>query len=208
MNAVAVSQLELQGVGDAGRAPARTGSRRVFESEITQLLPRAYRAALLMARNPADAEDLVQEASLLAFRSFHTFQIGTNFKAWFFRILTNAFYARYRKTRREGTAVSLEDVPDLYLFNRTHAAGMHAADPDPARTLLDRLDGERVRAAIEGLPDEYREIAILYFVEDLSYQEMSEIVGCPIGTVRSRLHRARRQLQKALWDAAVEQGVV
>jgi RNA polymerase sigma-70 factor (ECF subfamily) len=179
-----------------------------FQALLMPLLDAAYRTAYRLSGNAGDAEDLVQDASLLAWRGFGSFEAGTNFRAWFFRILTNAFYSRYRKTRREGQAVELEDVPELYLWRQSSVAGLNDVLRDPAAALLARLDAEEVNAAIAALPEEYRVVAALYFMDDLPYQEIADMLGVPIGTVRSRLHRARRQLQRALWETAVERGLV
>jgi RNA polymerase sigma-70 factor (ECF subfamily) len=184
------------------------GASADFEALLKPLLDAAYRTAYRLSGNAGDAEDLVQEAALLAWRGFGSFEGGTNFRAWFFRILTNGFYSRYRKTRREGQAVELEEVPELYLWRQSSAAGLNDVLQDPATALLARLEGEEVNAAIAALPEEYRVVAALYFVDDLPYQEIADTLGVPIGTVRSRLHRARRQLQRALWDTAVERGLV
>ncbi len=191
-----------------GQASADSGAgSEEFEGLLRPYLDGAYRVAYRLTGNPADAEDLVQEAALLAWRGFESFRKDSNFRAWFYRILTNAFVSKYRKTRREGKAVELEEVPELYLWSRTEAAGLHGVMQDPA-ALLDKIDGERINAAIAALPEEYRVVASLYFLEDVPYHEIAEMIGIPIGTVRSRLHRARRQLQKALWTAAVDQGLV
>jgi RNA polymerase sigma-70 factor, ECF subfamily len=179
-----------------------------FELLLVPLLDSAYGAALRLTRNAADAEDLVQEAAVQACRGFRTFEPGTNFRGWFFRILTNCFYSTYRKSKREGTSVELEEVPDLYLFTQTAALGLHAENQDPAGALLDRLDTEAVSQAIEALPEEYRVAAVLYFLQDCPYLEIAQILDVPVGTVRSRLHRGRRLLQKALWTIAEERGIV
>ncbi|MGH7703120.1 MAG: sigma-70 family RNA polymerase sigma factor [Gemmatimonadales bacterium] len=179
-----------------------------IESLLTPILGPAYGAALHMTRNPADAEDLVQEAALLACRGFGSFEPGTNFKAWFFRILTNCFYSKYRKRKREGTAVELEDTPELYLYCQTAVVGLHAHTQDPATLVMGKMDTEQVSAAIGALPDEYRVVATLYFMQDFSYQEIAGVLGVPVGTVRSRLHRGRHMLQKALWHIAEERGIV
>lgn len=185
-----------------------TGVRAEFEKLLSPLLSMAYGTAVRLTRDRTEAEDLVQDAALLAYRAFATFQRGTNFKAWFFRILTNAFYSRHRKEKHEKANLSTEDVPALYLYNKTAEAGMHARESDPASAIMDKLDSERVTTALEALPMEYRVVATLYFIEDFSYQQIAEVVECPVGTVRSRLHRGRRMLQKALWDVAVERGIV
>jgi len=172
------------------------------------LLQSAYGTALRLTRDKSTAEDLVQDAALLAFRAFTSFQQGTNFKAWFLRILTNAFYSKYRREKHERDNVSLDDAPPLYLYRRTRDVGLHAGSPDPAGRLLDRLDAELIGQALDALPTEYRVVAALYFVDDLPYNQIAEVLGCPVGTVPSRLHRARRMLQKALWSVAEERGIV
>jgi len=178
-----------------------------FEELLKPILSMAYGVAVRMTRDRTRAEDLVQDAALLAYRAFGTFQRGTNFKAWFFRILTNAFYSRHRKEKHEKANLSTEEVPALYLYQRTTEAGLLGPDSDPAAIIMDRLDAEQVGQALEALPDEYRMVATLYFIDDFSYQQIAEIMECPVGTVRSRLHRGRRMLQKALWDIAVERGI-
>jgi RNA polymerase sigma-70 factor, ECF subfamily len=182
-----------------------------FEAYLTPILDAAYGTALHMTRHRDDAEDLVQEAALQAFRAFGSFQPGTNFKAWFFRILTNLFINRYRQRQREpeiDTLSELEDAPILYLFRQTRNMGLHAWNSDPAALVIDKLEATQVAAAIAALPEEYRIVAALYFVEEFSYQEIADVVDCPVGTVRSRLHRGRRMLQKALWRIAEDQGVI
>jgi RNA polymerase sigma-70 factor, ECF subfamily len=179
-----------------------------FEELLTPLLDSAYGTALHLTRNPADAEDLVQEAALLAHKGFRTFTAGTNFRAWFFRILTNAFYTRYRKRKREGTSVELEDTPELYLYAQTAAAGLHGESEDPAGLLMSKLDAESIHAAIGALPEEYRVVATLYFMQDFAYQEIADVLQVPIGTVRSRLHRGRRMLQHTLWQVAKDRGII
>ncbi len=178
-----------------------------FESLLEPLLDSAYGAAYHMARNHADAEDIVQEAAYNACRAFHQFQPGTNFKAWFFRILTNCFYYRYRRKKRGPEIVDLEDASELYLFVAAAGSGQLGPDDDPAGLVLSKISTEHVNAAIESLPVEFRVAASLYFMQEFSYQEIAEILGCPVGTVRSRLHRARRMLQRSLWQMAQDHGV-
>jgi RNA polymerase sigma-70 factor (ECF subfamily) len=189
--------------GLAGSDPKVT-----FEALLEPILDGAFGTALRFTRNRADAEDLVQEAALLACRGFGTFDRGGNFKGWFFRILTNCFYSRYRKRKRQGTEIELDDAPELYLYTRTAAVGLHSQTEDPASLLMGRIAEEQVEEAIAALSDEYRVAATLYFIEDFSYQEIAEVVGVPVGTIRSRLHRGRRLLQKALWAIAEERGIV
>lgn len=181
--------------------------RNEFESLLVPILPRAYAAARYMTGDAAEAEDLVQEAALLAWRGFEGFEPGTNFRAWFLRILTNLNYSRVRRASRRPRAVPLDEPPDLYLFRKL-GADAPPPDTDPAQALLSVLDVAEVHRAIEELPDEFRTVAALYFAEDLSYQEIAEAIGCPVGTVRSRLHRGRKLLQASLWRLAEEHGLV
>lgn len=192
----------------AARTADPSPAQAEFEALLTPMLSIAYGTAVRMTRDRTEAEVLVQDVALLAFRAFESFERGTNFKAWFFRILTNAFYSRHRKEKRERANISTEDLQPLYLFNRIAETGLHRQEPDPASALMDRLDSEQVAQALDTLPTECRVVASLYFIEDSSYQQIADVVGCPVGTVRSRLHRGRRMLQKALWQVAEERGLV
>jgi RNA polymerase sigma-70 factor (ECF subfamily) len=178
-----------------------------FETFLLPLVRPAYGTALRLTRSAADAEDLVQEASLQAFRGFGSFRPGSNFKAWFYRILTNCFVSRYRARRKEQHDVSLDDAPTVYLGARSVQDHPAAAGDDPAGALLSRVTEQQVVAALGALPEEYRAVATLYFMEDFSYQQIAEVLDVPVGTVRSRLHRGRRLLQAALWDLAREHGI-
>lgn len=179
------------------------GQHETFDSLLKPILGRAYRAAVSLTGSEADAEDLVQEAALAAYRRFETFTSGTNFRAWFLRILTNSFYMKARRDRRMTSALTRgatsESLP-------SGSAVMQAQTP--ARVLAQTLAIEQVTRAIQALPPEYRTVATLYFVEDLSYRDIATIVDCPIGTVRSRLHRGRKLLQAALWRTARDHGVI
>jgi RNA polymerase sigma-70 factor (ECF subfamily) len=190
----------------AAPSPASEDARR-FEAHLAPLLPSAYRVALHLSRDPDDAADLVQEAAFLAFRAFHQYAEGTRFKAWFFRILTNAYFQAYRKRRRAPEPVDVEDVPALYLYDQCARTGLSGREPDPADFVMSRLSTEQVTRAIAALPEEFRVVAALHLVEDFGYQEIADMLDIPIGTVRSRLHRGRRMLQKALWALAAELGV-
>ena len=181
--------------------------RADFERLLSPIFQMVYGTAVRLTRNRTEAEDLVQDAALLAYRAFGTFQRGTNFKAWFFRILTNAFYSRHRKEKHEKANLSSDDVPALYLYHKAKEAGLEGPESDPASAILDRLDAERVAQALDSLPEEYRVVATLYFIDDMTYQQIADVLQCPVGTVRSRLHRGRRILQKSLWDLAVERGI-
>ena len=138
----------------------------------------------------------------------HTFEEGTNFKAWFFRILTRAFWERYREQQRRPATVELEEAPTLYLYKRLAASGVPTDGDDPAGELLGRLDGERIAEGIARLPEEFAAVCTLYFMQDFAYHEIAEVLDCPVGTVRSRLHRGRKMLQKVLWEAAEDAGIV
>lgn len=192
-------------MGPEAPAPATDND---LERLLTPLLERAWGYALRLTRNQADAEDLVQEAALRACRGFHGFQAGTNFKAWFFRILTHCFYERHRRRTVETESVELDDLPELFLYEQTAELGLHRRSPDPAQDLLGRLDVEEIVEALGRLPEDYRVAATLYFMDDHSYEEIAGILGVPVGTVRSRLHRGRRILQQELWKVAQERGII
>jgi len=179
-----------------------------FAAELVPLLDRAYGLAYSLTHDRADAEDLVQEAALLALKAFGQFTPGTNFKAWFYRILVNAFYGQLRKQRRQGETVDLENLPSLYLYGKTTALGLQGQTDDPAGALLSRLDAESIVAALEALPQEYRVACSLYFIQDFSYEEIAQTLDVPLGTVRSRIHRGRKLLQQRLWAIAEERGIV
>jgi RNA polymerase sigma-70 factor (ECF subfamily) len=191
-----------------------TGTQAEFEALLAPVLDRAYATARRLTRNTADAEDLVQEAALLAYRGFATFERGTNFRAWFLRILMNAYLSSKRRQRPEDTAMSLDDLPNALMQRRAHELVAASGPADPAaasslvRGVLGRLETEQVESAIDSLPEDFRSAAALYFLQDLPYQEIAEILGVPIGTVRSRLHRGRALLQQKLWALAVDHGLV
>jgi RNA polymerase sigma-70 factor, ECF subfamily len=179
-----------------------------FEAELVPLLDRAYGLAYSLTHDRADAEDLVQEAALLALKAFAQFKPGTNFKAWFNKILVNVFYGQLRKQRRQGETVDLENLPSLYLYGKTAELGMQDQTDDPASALLARLDAESIVTALEALPEEYRVACSLYFVQDFPYEEIAQTLDVPLGTVRSRIHRGRKLLQQRLWAIAEERGIV
>ena len=182
--------------------------RAEFEQLLAPIFDRAYGMALSLTRNEADAEDLLQEASLKAYRGFGSFETGTNFKAWFLRILMNTYLSDRRRAKRRPVGVDLDDLPDGYLYGEMAKAGLDRRSDDPARLLLERISVAAVRGAIEALPEEFRVVAALYFLEDFTYAEIAEVLDIPVGTVRSRLHRGRKVLQKSLWSIAVEEGIV
>ncbi|MEP7064797.1 MAG: sigma-70 family RNA polymerase sigma factor [Gemmatimonadota bacterium] len=179
-----------------------------FEALLLQLLPSAYGYAFRLTRNRGDAEDLMQEAALRACRGAKSFEPGTHFKAWFFRIVIRCFWEKHRHAQRRPQTVDFDDTPDLYLYKQMRQTGVSAVHEDPMSELLDRMGIERVVAAIALLPEEYGSVATLYFMEDFAYREIAHVLDIPVGTVRSRLHRARKMLQKSLWQIAVDAGII
>lgn len=172
-----------------------------------QFAPQLYSAALRMTRNPADAEDVVQETYLKAYRAYDTFKAGTNLKAWLYRILTNTYINRYRKQQRRPSEVELGELEDLYLFKRLGESGGAGASRSAEEEVLESIVDADVKSALESLPENFRLPVLLADVEGFSYKEIAEIMDVPIGTVMSRLHRGRKALQKRLWDVARERGL-
>src|SRR5688500_16334387 len=166
-----------------------------------------YSAALRMTRNPSDAEDLVQETYLRAYRGFGGFQEGTNLKAWLYKILSNTFINTYRAKKRRPEEVDLDTTEDFSLFHRLRGLEAAEAGKTPESEVLDSMPDNVVKEALEGLPDQFRMAVLLADVEGFSYKEIADIMDVPIGTVMSRLHRGRKQLQKSLWDFAGERGL-
>ncbi|HEY5578782.1 MAG TPA: sigma-70 family RNA polymerase sigma factor [Acidimicrobiia bacterium] len=178
-----------------------------FERDALQFAPQLYSAALRMTRNPTDAEDVLQEMFLKAYRAYGTFEEGTNLRAWLFRILTNTYINRYRKQIRRPAEVDLGDVEDLYLYRRLGLEAARDASRSAEEEVLEQfVDGE-VKAAVESLPEHFRLPVLLADVEGFSYKEIAQIMGIPIGTVMSRLHRGRKALQRALWEFARARGL-
>jgi RNA polymerase sigma-70 factor (ECF subfamily) len=169
-----------------------------------QYMGSLYSAALRMTRNPSDAEDLVQETYLKAYRAFGTFQEGTNLKSWLYKILTNTFINSYRAKRRRPTETELDDVEDLYLYRRLGGNQATSLGRSAEDLVLDRFTESDVKTAVESLPEAFRLAVLLADVEGFSYKEIAEILEVPIGTVMSRLHRGRRALEKALATFAGE----
>ena len=171
-------------------------------------MPSLYSAALRMTRNPADAEDLVQETYLKAYRAFGSFQQGTNLKAWLYKILTNTFINAYRSRKRRPEQTEIDDVEDLYLYRRLGGLEAAAAGRSAEDEVLDLFTEGEIKDAIEALPEQFRMAVLLADVEGFSYKEIAEITDVPIGTVMSRIHRGRRALQKALHNFAESRGLV
>jgi RNA polymerase sigma-70 factor (ECF subfamily) len=179
--------------------------RSAFAAEAMQHAPQLYSAALRMTRNPADAEDLVQETFLKAYRGFASFQEGTNLRAWLFRILTNTFINTYRSKQRRPVETDLDDVEDLYMYRRIGA--LQAAARSAEDQMLDLFTDDEVKQSLEELPEAFRLPVLLADVEGFSYKEIAEILDIPIGTVMSRLHRGRKAMQKRLFDYAAARGL-
>ena len=181
--------------------------RANFERDALEHASRLYSAALRMTRNPADAEDLVQETFLKAYRGYDGFAEGTNLKAWLYRILTNSFINRYRKQQRRPREVELGEVEDLYLYRRIAPLDSDRAARSAEAQVFEALEGEHVRRAIDNLPAPFRMPVLLADIEGFSYKEIAAMLDIPIGTVMSRLHRGRKALQKLLWETARQQGL-
>lgn len=179
-----------------------------FERDAMQYAHPLYSAALRMTRNRADAEDLVQETFLKAYRGYGGFQEGTNLRAWLYRILTNTFINRYRQQQRRPDEVDLDGVEDLYLYRRVATAETNRAARSAEDEVFEALEGSDVRQAIDKLPLKYRMPVLMADLEGFSYKEIAGMLEIPIGTVMSRLHRGRRALQKLLWKTAAERGFV
>lgn len=178
-----------------------------FQEDTMPLAQQLYAAAMRLTRNPSDAEDLVQETYLKAFRAYHTFEAGTNLKAWLYRILTNTFINNYRRDGRRPQEVDLGELQDLYLFRRLNDGG-GGTTRSAEDQLLEGLVEEDIKRAVEELPENFRLPVLLADLEGFSYKEIAEILDIPIGTVMSRLHRGRKALERALWDFARQRGLV
>jgi RNA polymerase sigma-70 factor (ECF subfamily) len=179
-----------------------------FERDAMQFAPQLYSAAMRMTRNPSDAEDLVQETFLKAYRAYHTFEEGTNLKAWLYRILTNTYINKYRKESRRPSEVDLGAVEDLYLYRNLGSEESADAARSTEDRVLDGLVESDIKEAVEALPENFRLPVLLADLAGFSYKEIADILDIPIGTVMSRLHRGRKAMEKSLWDYAVKRGLV
>ena len=176
-----------------------------FEQQALPLLDQLYGGALRVTRNPADAEDLVQETYIKAFQAFDSFTQGTNLKAWMYRIMTNLYITNYRKAQRRPTQTSAEEITDYQLLSSAshESQGLESAEVEA----LKKLPTSEISEALNALSEDYRMVVYYADVEGLAYKEIAEIMGVPLGTVMSRLHRGRKKLRDALKDVARERGI-
>jgi len=179
-----------------------------FAEQAMPFMDSLYNAALRMTRNPADAEDLVQETYLKAYRAFARFEEGTNLKAWLYRILTNTYINAYRAKKRRPEESDIDDVESFYLYRRLGDAERASASRSAEDQVLDRFTESEIKDAVEALPEQFRMAVLLGDVEGFSYKEIAEILDIPMGTVMSRLHRGRRALQKRLFEFGRQRGLV
>ena len=179
--------------------------RRAFEKEALPHLDALYAMALRLTRDPADAEDLVQDALVKAYRFFHRYNEGTNIRAWLFKVMVNLFYNDRRKAKKEQKLrmeVSAMDPDDRFISQASGGSG------DPEASLLDQISEGELREVLEKLPENFRIPVVLCDLYDFNYREIADILGCPIGTVMSRLYRGRQQLKRRLHLVALEQGYI
>ncbi|MDQ3400766.1 MAG: sigma-70 family RNA polymerase sigma factor [Candidatus Limnocylindria bacterium] len=177
-----------------------------FERDALSYLDALYRTALRMTRSEEEAEDLVQETYIRAFRFQEQFEAGTNLKAWLFRILTNTFINQFRRRKSRPQTTELDDVDESALYRHMTGASAASTAAEPEAVVLDRVVDSEVTKALEELPEKFRTVVLLD-VEGFSYKEMAEMLHVPIGTVMSRLHRGRKFLQKRLYDLARDRGI-
>lgn len=184
------------------QSPAAEAEKRLgFEREALVHLDSLYRVALRLTGNAAEADDLVQETMLKAYRAWDQFEKGTNAKGWLLTILRHAFINEYRRRTRHPETVDLDAIEPFSVFEDLQ-------DDDPQGTFFDRIVDDEVLRAIDALPEQFRETVVLSDVEGLSYEEIARVLGVPVGTVKSRLFRARRLLQQKLYDYAVGMGYI
>ena len=179
--------------------------RKQFETEAMPHMDALFRTALRMTKNQSDAEDLVQETMVKSYRFWDKFEPGSNCRAWLFKIMTNIFINEYRSKSRTPVSVNMDDIDDNFLYGQLAAM---TPEKNPEEQLFAKIFDDDVKKAIEELPDDFRLVVVLSFLEDFSYQEIADIVDLQLGTVKSRLHRGRKLLQKKLYDYAVKNGYI
>lgn len=195
------SSLDIALLGRSIMAAASDDRRTAFETEALPHLDAVYRLALRLAGDEAQADDLVQETMLKAYRSWHQYKSGTNVRAWLLTILRHTFINEYRKAKRAGPTVDIGEIEGYYVFHEVQ-------EVDPEGEFFRQIVDDEVLRAIDSLPDEFRETLVLSDVEQLTYAEIAEVTGVPVGTVKSRLFRARQALQQRLYDYALEMGYI
>ncbi|MTA71072.1 MAG: sigma-70 family RNA polymerase sigma factor [Actinobacteria bacterium] len=173
-----------------------------------QHAPQLFSTAMRMTRNRSDAEDLVQETFIKAWRSFATYQQGTNLRAWLFRIMTNTYINKYNAQQRKPTETELDDVEELFLYKRLGSVDQSQLSQSAEDQMLSLFTDDEVKKALEELPDQFRIPVLMSDVEGFSYKEIAEILEIPLGTVMSRLHRGRKSMQKMLYEYAKERGLI
>jgi RNA polymerase sigma-70 factor (ECF subfamily) len=179
-----------------------------FADDAMPFMNQLFATAMRMTRNRTDAEDLVQETYLKAYRAYERFEAGTNLRAWLFRILTNNYINTYRKKQRRPQESDLEDVKDLYLYRRLGGENLATLGRSAEEALFEQITDSVIIDALDDLPEQYRTAVLLADVEGFAYKEIAEILDIPIGTVMSRLHRGRKKLQKQLYDFGRDRGLV
>ena len=179
-----------------------------FTADAMQYAPQLFSTALRMTRNRSDAEDLVQETYIKGWRSFQTFQEGTNLRAWLFRIMTNTYINKYNAQKRKGTEVELDDVEELFLYKRLGSIDQSQLSSSAEDQMLNLFTDDEVKNALESLPEDFRIPVLLSDVDGFAYKEIAEMLEIPIGTVMSRLHRGRKAMQKMLYEYARDKGLI
>ncbi|MEY3587949.1 MAG: polymerase subfamily sigma factor [Actinomycetota bacterium] len=184
------------------------GSRDTFAADATAFAPQLFSTAVRMTRNRSDAEDLVQETYMKAWRAYDSYEEGTNLRAWLFRIMTNTYINKYNAKMRRPTETELDDVEELYLYRRLGTIDQSRMSASAEDQMMELFTDDEVKNAIEELPEAFRMPLLLSDVDGFSYKEIAEMLDVPIGTVMSRLHRGRKAMQKRLYQFAKERGLV
>ena len=183
-------------------------TREDFTHDAMQHAPQLFSTAMRMTRNRSDAEDLVQETFIKAWRSFATYQQGTNLRAWLFRIMMNTYINKYNAQQRKPTETELDDVEELFLYKRLGAVDQSQLSQSTEDQMLSLFTDDEVKKALEELPEQFRIPVLMSDVEGFSYKEIAEILEIPLGTVMSRLHRGRKAMQKMLYEYAKKRGLI